>query len=90
MDFVKQLVEAPCFYCGATHVQMTLDRIDNNLAHTKENVNGSCLRCNLIRGTMPYLAWMHLVPKIREAVEQGLFGEWRTQPIKPKHERTTP
>lgn len=30
--------------------QWTLDRIDNDLGHTKNNVNIVCLRCNLKRG----------------------------------------
>lgn len=33
-------------------LQWTLDRIDNNIGHTKENVVISCLSCNIKRGVM--------------------------------------
>ena len=32
--------------------QWTLDRIDNNIGHTKDNVVISCLSCNIKRGVM--------------------------------------
>ena len=52
--------ELTCHYCRQ-HVfliykneqemeQWTLDRIDNSIAHTKENVVISCLKCNLNKG----------------------------------------
>jgi hypothetical protein len=51
-----------CYYCKKTvHVlyeyvreskQWTLERLDNNLGHTKENIVVACLYCNLRRRTM--------------------------------------
>ena len=32
--------------------QWTLDRIDNNIGHNKDNVVICCLECNLKRGTI--------------------------------------
>lgn len=53
-----------CFYCKQkTNIlyeyvreprQWTLERIDNSIGHTKENVVISCLSCNLRRRTMYY------------------------------------
>lgn len=60
---------------------MTLDRIDNTRAHLKDNVVPSCIRCNYIRGSMPYEAWMNIVPSIRQTKELGLFGTWRSRPM---------
>jgi len=65
-----------CNYCGNNSCKMGLDRIDNSLGHSQNNVVGSCTRCNLIRGNMPYKAWLFIVPKIRECYENGLFGDW--------------
>lgn len=60
-DIVIKLVscELKCFYCkNDTHVlykivremqQWTLDRIDNDLGHFLDNVEISCLECNLKR-----------------------------------------
>jgi hypothetical protein len=76
--FVERLLaEADgCLYCGETELRMTADRIDNNLGHLQSNVNPACIRCNVIRGKMPYVAWMLIIPLVREARIQGLFGEW--------------
>jgi len=81
VDFVRELISKGCKYCGDTNLQMSVDRIDNNLAHTKENVNPACIRCNYVRGSMPYGAWLLLVPEVRRAREEGLFGDWRSQPM---------
>ncbi len=80
-DFLDERLKQPCQYCGGTYVRMTLDRIDNAIGHTKENVVPACYRCNLIRGSMPYEAWLNIVSAIRDTYEKGLFGDWRTQPI---------
>lgn len=76
VEFVQQLLARGCVYCGGHSLRMTLDRIDNAMAHTKANVNPSCVRCNHIRGSMPYAAWLALVPAIKSAHEAGLFGDW--------------
>lgn len=80
-DFVEKLIANGCGYCGETKIKMTLDRIDNTLSHNKNNVLPACYRCNLTRGSMPFEAWMHIVPSIKTARELGLFGSWRTQVI---------
>lgn len=80
-DFIDNIVAQPCAYCGANDARMTLDRIDNEVGHVKSNVTPSCYRCNLIRGSMPYEAWLNIVPAIRQTHELGLFGDWRKEPI---------
>lgn len=40
------------------------------------NVNVSCIRCNLIRRDMPIQAWEKICPAIRKAREDNLFGTW--------------
>lgn len=77
-EYVASLIERGCAYCGETGIRMTVDRIDNAKAHAVGNVNPCCIRCNYARGSMPYGAWMHVVPAIREARELGLFGSWRS------------
>ncbi len=75
-EFVSILIEGGCFYCGVKDIRMTVDRIDNNIGHSKDNVKPACIRCNNIRGSMPYEAWMMLVPSVRKTLESGLFGDW--------------
>jgi len=66
VDILKKLVECKltCFYCkGNVHVlyeyvrepaQWTLERLDNSIGHTRDNVVISCLSCNLRRRCMNY------------------------------------
>lgn len=73
---IEALISGPCHYCGEASLKMTLDRIDNKMGHTKENVLPACIRCNNLRGDMPIQAWTFLVPKVKEAKESGLFEDW--------------
>lgn len=79
-EFVQTLIDQGCSYCGSTGLRMTIDRIDNSKAHTKDNVAPACLRCNYIRNDMPYEAWLRLVPTVKELVQEGAFGNWKTKP----------
>lgn len=81
LSFVEILISQGCSYCGETQLRIALDRIDNTQAHSKSNVVPSCIRCNYLRGSMPYAAWLHLAPAVREAREQGLFGAWRSEAL---------
>lgn len=55
---------------------MTLDRIDNERGHVRDNVHPACYRCNVLRGNMPYHAWTIIAPAVRKAQEAGLFRNW--------------
>lgn len=79
--FVEELIRNGCSYCGDDQLRMTLDRMDNSKPHTRENVVPSCIRCNYIRGSMPYTAWLNMVPAVRSTRELGLFGDWRSRPM---------
>jgi hypothetical protein len=76
IEWIAKCIKDGCCYCGNKTLQMSLDRIDNNLPHTKNNVKPACIRCNFIRKTMPYNAWLQLLPGLQQAEEQGLFEEW--------------
>ena len=76
LDFVRAVLQRGCHYCGETALRMTLDRIDNALGHTQDNVNPACIRCNYLRRDMPYEAWLCFLPCLRETREKGLFGGW--------------
>ena len=73
-----------CCYCLSDKLKLTLDRIDNEKAHESNNVHVACIRCNYLRGNMPYEAWTCLLPGLRLAEEKGLFGMWRSKPIRQK------
>lgn len=76
LDFIETTIARGCRYCGEITIKMTLDRIDNAKGHTQGNVVPACIRCNYIRKDMPYAAWLVVAKGMREAREQGLFGDW--------------
>lgn len=78
LEFVKALIKHGCFYCWASsqEVKMSLDRIDNAQPHNQNNVNASCVECNLTRGSMPYGAWLVVSKGMREARSKGLLNGW--------------
>jgi hypothetical protein len=79
--FVDAMISQPCSYCGDTALRMTLDRINNEIGHTKANVVPACYRCNIIRRDMPYEAWLRFRDVLRRTREDGLFGDWQTKPM---------
>lgn len=76
IEIIEELIKNGCFYCGVQDLMMTLDRKQCDIGYVVNNVNGSCIRCNFMRRDMPYLAWLTLVPKIREMNEKKLFNNW--------------
>lgn len=76
LQFVEEMVGKECSYCLRKTEKMTLDRIDNSIGHTMNNVVPACSRCNWMRRDIPHAAWMALVPALRKAVAEGLFDGW--------------
>ena len=76
VEVIDSFISQGCSYCGDSTLKMTLDRKDNSVGHTRENVIPCCIRCNYIRRDMPYEAWLVVAQAIREARELGLFGTW--------------
>lgn len=81
LPFIERAIEQPCSYCRDETCIKTLDRIDNDIGHTQSNVVVSCLRCNIVRGSMPYGAWLYLADGMRRAREDGLLGDWNTASV---------
>lgn len=89
-DQIHSLISTGCMYCGETELRMSLDRKDNNQGYVSSNVNPCCIRCNFMRGSMPYPAWVNLLPLIRDSRERGLFGDWKPGPRSSAEERSFP
>jgi hypothetical protein len=47
---IRRLIEWPCFYCGTVELARGLDRVDNSIGHTIENVVPCCVFCNGVHG----------------------------------------
>lgn len=75
-EFIHGLIAGGCAYCGETDIRMTLDRINNDKGHTRDNVVPACIRCNYTRKDMPYEAWLVVAGGMREATNKHLFGTW--------------
>jgi len=76
VEEVNRIISNSCSYCGEDKLKITLDRKDNSIGHTINNVVPCCIRCNMIRRNMPYAAWTHIARAVREAREMSLFGNW--------------
>jgi len=48
IGFVKELIQKPCHYCYAT-VPVELDRKDNEMGYTMDNVVPACRKCNMVK-----------------------------------------
>jgi hypothetical protein len=51
--WAKELFKQNCVLCGARFTvnnKPTLDRMDNDLPHTKDNCQPMCLYCNVVKG----------------------------------------
>lgn len=75
-EFIKDLIADGCSYCGDLSTKMTMDRIDNEVGYIEDNVVGACIRCNIVRGDMPYEAWLVVAKGMKEALNANLFGTW--------------
>lgn len=75
-EFIAAEIAKGCCYCGETELRMTLDRVDNDRGHTRDNVVPACIRCNYVRRNMPYEAWLVISTAMQEARQRGLFGDW--------------
>jgi hypothetical protein len=77
LQFIRNTIANPCDYCDRHDLRiMSLDRIDNSVGHLKTNVVSACIRCNFIRNSMPYAAWIVVAKWVRKANALGLFGNW--------------
>jgi len=74
--FIREKIKTGCAYCGETRLRMTLDRVNNAVGHTKANVVPACVRCNSIRMSMPFQAWLIVAKAVRKIRLAGLFGTW--------------
>ena len=75
IEDISSLINKGCSYCGDNKF-ISLDRKDNSIGHTLDNVVPCCRRCNYIRRDMPYEAWLFISPKLKEAIDLGLLGTW--------------
>lgn len=57
-EFIK-IVTNPngCEYCGATHIALSLDRVDNTRGYDRDNVVACCSPCNSSKGDKSLTEW---------------------------------
>lgn len=72
-EYVLHLFSLDCEYCDDPPAEYSngairngIDRVDNKLGYTKENVVSCCMVCNNMKHTMSYDAWMQHLEKIRK------------------------
>lgn len=75
LDQAKALMSLPCFYCTIPECR-GLDRLDNKFGHTLSNVVPCCGKCNLILGSVPYVAKLEMRESLRNIREKKLIDDW--------------
>lgn len=75
LDQAKALMSLPCFYCTVPECR-GLDRLDNKFGHTLSNVVPCCGKCNLILGSVPYVAKLEMRESLRNIREKKLIDDW--------------
>lgn len=80
-EFFLSLITQECWYCGTRPGQEErkcpgvvfngIDRIDNALGYTGDNVVSCCVRCNYAKHTMGQAEFLDLVQKIAERHSNG-------------------
>jgi len=81
VSWIEKTIAEGCSYCGIRG-KISLDRIDNNLGHTQDNCVSACVRCNFMRGNMPYAAWILFKPTLIMVRKSGLYGDWMPCPAR--------
>lgn len=72
---IREIISNSCHYCGETE-HIGLDRVENSIAYTRDNIVSCCIRCNSMKRDMPLKAWLALVPTVKRTFEDGLFNGW--------------
>ena len=75
-DSAVVLMRMPCFYCGILPSH-GLDRIDNSLGHTQDNVRPCCEKCNYVLGDLPDAAKLLMIPALMEIHRHGALELWK-------------
>lgn len=76
LERFKELIQQPCFYCGKTDNRVSrrqnkevfkingLDRTDNSLGYSEENVVPCCRKCNFLKNKFSkeeFLSWIEQI-----------------------------
>lgn len=64
IDFINDMWNKPCTYCGSEIDSIGLDRIDNSKGYTKENLCSCCFNCNQMKSTKDKNEWISHILKI--------------------------
>lgn len=67
-ELFVDLIHDNCFYCGqsANEKRNGVDRIDNTLGYSKENVVPCCFKCNQLKGKLSVNEFLSHIVKILE------------------------
>jgi hypothetical protein len=63
-DFETMNENKKCYYCGDEIDKVRLDRIDNKIGYTKENIVMCCMLCNFMKGEFNQISFIDQCKKI--------------------------
>ena len=68
-------LDVPCYYCGGPVSKVGLDRIDNAIGYTMENIVPCCTACNKMKLDMDLFTWYNHMRKILDNVDITLIKD---------------
>lgn len=71
----REIMQKPCYYCRQKPSN-GLERIDNSLGHSLENILPCCEKCNIILGDIPFEAKNLLKDGLKKIYKQNLLKDW--------------
>lgn len=75
LNDVRVLLECPCYFCGSRN-EIKIERKHEAFKFSRANSVPICKRCRAVRTTMPYSAWKHFAPIMRNLESSGEFSGW--------------
>jgi hypothetical protein len=72
----NELINKSCHYCGDTPKQIGIDRVDNTLGYTSNNVVSCCTECNFMKHTMNYQTFINKCIKISKCFTTETMRLW--------------
>lgn len=83
------IIGSQCHYCGESEtIKLGLDRLDNALGHSIENVRVCCELCNNILSDLPLAAKDVIGKSLREIHELGLLSGYILKTKRNKKRKT--
>lgn len=71
-DFVRDIIQKPCHYCGKNDTLGGIDRVDSSVGYVEHNCVPACKHCNMLKGVMTQSEFYNWVGRIVKFAENSI------------------